>query len=81
MCVGFTVNLVLPVEEQLNNNRIVSIIKTVGKLGHIYIYIYSRQHEVRNSDDHAAKNSTQTKIRYIRTINSNMTSSWTYVSG
>ena len=36
MCVGFTVNLVLPVEEQLNNNRIVSIIKIVGKLGHIY---------------------------------------------
>ena len=36
MCVWFTVNLVLPVKEQLNNNRIVSIIKIVGKLGHIY---------------------------------------------
>ena len=36
MYVGFTVNLVLPVKEQLNNNRIVSIIKIVGKLGHIY---------------------------------------------
>ena len=36
MYVGFTVNLVLPVKEQLNNNRIVSIIEIVGKLGHIY---------------------------------------------
>ena len=36
MCVGFTVNLVLPVKEQLNNNRIVSIIKIVGKRGRIY---------------------------------------------
>ena len=35
MCVGFTVNLVLLVKEQLNNNRIVSIIEIVGKLGHI----------------------------------------------
>ena len=36
MYVEFTANLVPPVKEQLNNNRIVSIIKIVGKLGHIY---------------------------------------------
>ena len=33
---GFTVNLVLPVKERLNKNRIVPIIEIVGKLGHIY---------------------------------------------